>query len=252
MPDIEKIKTRLAKLLRLSEDGAASEGEIENALNAAAQIMAKHQLTRDDIDHSEDSSDPYAKMRMNRKPCLCKSSKATTWELILASFVKKLIGSVDLYKHRVKVLAVANGSPWATGLFFYGPEDDVEESCELFEELQDTISVMAIAKWGGFYQGDGAAYAEGFATGLIEKLIKETQKLKNQDEQTNALILKSESSSLAVINHARNWLESTYGVKITRRKENRGSNGSSFARQDGRNDAKNYNVKRPGVRRKIS
>lgn len=256
MSDITTIKQRLAKLIRLSEDESASAGEIDNALNMAAQLMAKHQLTRDDIDYSgTDGPDSLDRIRMGRHCCLAKGSRVTTWEIILSGFVSRLIGSVQHYLSReIKLLAGANGgAAYGSGFYYYGPQDDAEEAAELFRELQDTIAIMAIAKWGGYARSDGAAYAEGFVTALLEKLAAEIDKLKSGDEQTCALITRSESTALAITSRAREWLTETHGVRIKKKTVRGGTRtGSHAARRDGATDGSRYDVRRPGVKRKLA
>ena len=84
MNEINRIKDKLAKLLRLGENSAASDGEIDNALTLAAAMMAKHNLTRDDIDMTE--ADPIAKVAYGRHFAFSRGAHLATWETILINF----------------------------------------------------------------------------------------------------------------------------------------------------------------------
>lgn len=249
---IDRIKEKLAKLIRLSEDNTASDGEIENALNMAAQIMARHQLTRDDIDTN--AEDPLARVRMGRFLTMAKGAKATQWEKWLARFVGNFIGSVDYYfDPRVRVLAAANnGRPFGTGFYFYGPEDDVEAAVALFQELQDAVAMLAIAKWGGYARGDGAAYAEGFILALRSKHSAEVGRLKDSDPATAALIVRSEETALALASRGREWLTKEHGIKLREVSAGGSSAGSAQARSEGHRDGSKYDVDRPAKLHKLA
>jgi hypothetical protein len=264
MSDIDRIKDKLAKLLRLGEDTAASEGEIQNALNLATQLMARHQLTRDDIDTS--APDPMAKVAMGRHFAFCKGSKLTSWENQISHFVKTFIGSVSCYvagQMPVRKNGIAAdffggaGEPrTAQAVAFYGSDEDARCAVALFEELRDAIATMAIVRWGGWARGDGFAYAFGFSQGLIDAHKNARHNLMHQDQATHALILKSESTALAIVSKARDWLATTHNVQLQKRSGSRkvsmrGSNAHT-ALGEGRRDGANYNVSRPASRSRIA
>jgi hypothetical protein len=264
MSDIDRIKEKLAKLLRLGENTAASEGEIQNALNLATQLMARHQLTRDDIDTTAD--DPIAKVTMGRHFAFCKGANLSTWESQLTHFVKKFIGSVSCYvagKMPVRKNGIAadffggEGEPRkAQAVCFYGSDDDARCAVAMFEELRDAIATMAIVRWGGWARGDGFAYAFGFTQGLISAHTEARQNLMNQDNTTTALILKSESTSLAIVDKAKDWLATTHKVQLAKRSSSRsvtcrGSNART-AMSEGRRDGSHYNPTRSASRSRIA
>ena len=264
MAEIDRIKEKLAKLLRLGEDTAASEGEIQNALNLATQLMAKHQLTRDDIDTS--APDPLAKLTYGRHVAFCKGARASTWECALAQFIVEFIGTVDHYLSKRTLLRkngitadffqAMNGegeAGYAPAFFFYGPDEDARCAAAMFEELRDAVSTMAIIRWGGWARGEGMAYAYGFAEGLILANRKARLALKNSDETTTALILKSEQTSLAIVKRAKNWLATTQNVKLTKGSARSVNlSGKVGAYNEGKRDGANYSVTRPGSRARLT
>lgn len=259
MSDINSIKDKLAKLLRLSQDNAATDGEIANALNLAAQLMAKHQLTRDDIDLG--ATDPIARVRMGRHFAFSKSSKITSWEGQLAMFVTEFINSVSCYVGRAEMvkfkgivmLDPETGEPrTAVPVCFYGSDDDAESAVEMFAELRDAIVTMALVRWGGWARGDGGAYAEGFVSGLKSKIKDAHAALLNSDQQTHALTLQSNKLALAIVDKAKDWLATEHRIKLGKRSRSSGSrSGSDSARREGRQDGASY-ANRPTVRPKLA
>jgi hypothetical protein len=257
MSDINRTREKIAKLLRLGMDANASQGEIDNAMAMAAQLMARHQLTRDDIDM--DAVDPMVKMKMGRHFAFFKGSKATAWEDWLAGFVSDYIGSVGRYhstsmplrRNGVQLLDEEGNARTGCAIAFYGPEDDAECARILFEELRDDIAMMAILKWGEFAKGDGAAYAEGFVCGLLRQHQAAKEKLCITDTETAALILKAESTALAIMDKAKVWLKDTHKITLRSRRGCKQSNGSGDARSEGYQDGQAYDTKRPEVRRKL-
>ncbi len=227
--------------------------------------MAKHQLTRDDIDL--DAADPTANVTLGRHFAFCKGASLTTWESVLTSFVTSFIGSVSCYnagKKPVRRNGIADffggtedaGAREAVCLAFYGSDDDARCAVALFEELRDAIATMAIIRWGGWMRGDGGAYAYGFATGLREAHRTARTGLMNQDATTSALILKSESTALAIVEKSKDWLATTHGVRLQKRSSSRrvgysGSNASA-AMREGRRDGANYNPSRPGSSKRLA
>lgn len=245
--ELQKVKDKLVKLINLSENGAASQGEIDNALNMAAQIMAKHNLTREDIDFT--SASPAGNVRMSRAYVSCLNANSSTWEGMLARFCVQFVGNISYYKtHGTYGL---NKSKKICVYFFYGSLDEVEIATELFKELQNVISIMATVRYENFYSGKGGAYCEGFVSGLESNLHSEKLKLKG-DSITHALIIKSDHTSAMIVSQAKNWLADTHKIKLRTGQGTRGANDSSGnARAQGKRDGSNYNVTKSNPIRKI-
>ena len=259
MSNINRIREKLSKLLALGENNAASQGEIDNALTMAAALMAKHNLTRDDIDMS--AVDPIAKVAYGRHWAFSNGANLTTWEIVLCNFVMEFIGTVKSY-HSKAMPVRRNGIAetdkhgeirTATGLAFYGCDEDAACAAEMFEELRDAAATMALIRWGGWARGDGAAYAEGFALGIQSANTKASLALKNGDAQTTALMLVSEKMQLAIRDKASDWLSTTHNIKIGKgRPRHFSRSGSHEARGEGRRDGSNYGVNRPGQNQRIA
>lgn len=263
MSDIDKIKQKLAKLLRLGEDTAATDGEINNALYLATQLMAKHQLTRDDI--CMDEVDPLSRLAFGEGIVFSKSHRLSFWELRLVNFVMQFIGSVDCFKNE-KIPVRRNGIAElnkkgevrrACGVVFFGSVDDVRCAVELFEELRDAIATMAVVRWGGWARGAGFAYADGFAVGLKRAHEEAQRRLTGGDATTSALILKSNELSTAIKSKAREWLATERGVRLaaqtgkTRRRGDFTNSDGEVAYREGIRDGRNYETSRPETRAKL-
>lgn len=246
--DLTNIKNKLIKLINLSENSAASQGEIDNALNAAAQIMARHNLTREDIDLT--SNEPTKNVRMSRGMVQCLNRNSTTWEAMLARFCTEFVSSISYYKSQGYY--GLNKSNKICCYFFYGSQNEVEIAVELFKELQSAISIMAVTRFDNFYSKQGGAYCEGFVSGLEQSNHLEKLKLRG-DSQTNALMIRSNETSLLIIDKAKDWLSDTHKIKLRTGQGTRGSSDrTGEARSLGRKDGSNYSVTKKAIHKKLN
>lgn len=255
---IDNIKAKVGKMLSLASDSSASKGEIENALSMATQMMMKYNLTREDIDQSKEN--PIEKVQYGTRTAYSLSKKTFTWESNLVMFLCKFIGTVKVYrdsvmhlnrKHGMVVTDEKGNSVYSRAFIFYGADDDCEIAVQLFDELKYAIQMSAIIRFGSWAKGDGGAYCEGFVSGLRSTHIKEVAKLK-MDNQTNALILVSEQTQLAIVKEAEQWIAKEQGVKLYKRQASTGAaSGSGSARNEGRADGSNYGLNKPNATRKI-
>jgi hypothetical protein len=134
---------------------------------------------------------------------------------------------------------------------YYGAEDDCEVAVQLYYELQEAIQTMAIIRFASWAKGDGGAYCEGFVSGLKEANIKSIQRLKDTDTQTNALMLVSEQTQLAIRKGANEYLSKELNIKLRKGAGSQGAKGSGEARNEGMRDGRNYDAQRPGRTGKI-
>jgi Protein of unknown function (DUF2786) len=254
-----KIREKLAKMLTLASDGNASKGEIENALAMATQMMVKYNLTRDDIDLSQ--ADPIKNVKYATNNAWTLSGKVYAWELALSQFICKFMGTTKHYLNHGRFTKRPNGivefdgdgNPMATRMVtFYGAEEDCEIAVSLYHELQKAIQLAAIVRYGKWAKGDGGVYCEGFVQGLNDANIREIAKLKNCDNQTNALILVSEKTQLAIVKGAEDWLIKSKGIKLRKGQGSSGASGSGNARAEGRNDGSKYGLEKRGATKKIA
>lgn len=256
MSETDRTREKIAKLLRLGMDSSASQGEIDNAMRMAASLMAKHQLTRDDIDL--EAVDPVEKMKMGRFYAFFKGDKGTVWESQLGHFVCRFLGTVKSYHakdiplRRAGIQLVdAAGQP-RTGEVeaFYGPLDDCECAYKLFEELRDAIATMAILRYADFGNEDGRMYCYGFVVGLDEQLAAAIENLCTTDSTTASLILRNQQTALVIKEKAKAWLTETHGITLSKGRK-RSVRGSSSGYAEGLRDGRSYDAKRPTISRKL-
>jgi hypothetical protein len=232
MSETENIKSRVRKLMALANDGQASDGEIENAMRAAAKLADRYHLDLDSLttDQVED-----AEQRMAQSNGLTRSSKFHQWETTLAWAIVELFGSIKHYLPNKKVPFRVNGVAQTHGgryegkmkmrrqVTFYGPVHEVEEAAELFTEWCELIQTMGVVRWGGAFRGEGEAYCQGFADKLKEIASAENQKRKLTPARA-PLSLSGETSTskeitlqerhLVLRQRAEHWLEHEQGVKL--------------------------------------
>jgi hypothetical protein len=265
------VKQQIRKLLNIADDDAASEQEIQNALAIAAKLMDRHHLSEEDLQESRHTQHQEA-----QDADRCKQSahgdnvRMPQWEKSLAVVVTNIIGGVGLYCHATAQLQTPSGLPMRDGrgnilkastVVFYGIAEDVELAVQLWHELRLAISAMARLRYGSVARGDGAAYAEGFVSGLeqqhIARQFAEKQQAAIEDRQAGSrsveLICRRADLIKQKSEMARAWLLSPDGGSIKLRTQSGGgSSGSSDARGQGRTDGSKYNTAGAGSRmRKI-
>jgi hypothetical protein len=256
--NLDRIKDKLRKLLNLSDSNNASQGEIDNAMNAATRLMSQHNLTRDDIDLSAD--DPVKNMKIGRHSSVSLGRNFSTWEGSLLNFVSTFIGftnnyrspSVALKKNGLAILDEDGKQRYGSMVYFYGSEDNAEAAVEIYEELRDTTQALGLLLYGGWFRGDGAVYCQGFIRGLVDALDRSMKKLKEFDDQTTALVLVDEKNQLAVTVKAKAWLHKQFGVRLQTKARRGGARGDPSAYRQGRQDGANYNPSRPTPTRKLA
>jgi hypothetical protein len=256
----EDIKAKIRGLLNIAKDDAASENEIETALKIAQKMMERHHLSEYDL-----TEDPLAQMEQaanapKTKEAAELGSKIYTWEVILAEAVARhIVKGVGWYSQKTNqtpsglIRRNEHGKPIQFGqIMFYGVAEDVEIARRIFTEIRTAIIALARLRYGSVFRGDGAAYAEGFATGLKKKSIQqdtdereEAQKRLTTTSDNRGLILLSRRTDLIrrKEDSAKKWLASPAGGGIRLATQSRGgSSGDDSARQQGMKDGAGYGV----------
>ena len=259
MSKLDKIKVKITKLISLAEDVSASPGEIENAVAAATRLMAQNNLTRDDIDLN-DEADPTKSVKLGRHCAISKTYSIKAWEHSLADFVCEFIGYVTYYsegpmplkRNGIAILDDKGNLRKGCLIWFYGSDDDCVAAVELFEELRDTITIMAVTRYGAWSRGDGAVYAQGFCSGLRKYHQKAVCKLRASNDETRALMVQDRSNQTAVRKKAKAWLGTKQGIYLTRSRGSSGGSGSTEALEAGFQDGSNHAAQRPGTTKKLA
>lgn len=242
----ESIISKVKKLMAIAENDASSDGEIDNAMRFAQQLMDNHHLTEEDLAHEPD--DDYAKVdkadKGERRAFV--GRQLYTWESMLAGFASKFVGCPCYVDNNLKTARKPNGFAVldengdvkkGKSIVFYGIAEDAMIAVEIYNELRALIATMAVGKWGGCYRGDGAAYSEGFVSGLNTKLAKARIEDK-KSESTSMILLSHRRDALIKYKNekAQQWLSKERGIKLRSGGSRTGSSGSYEARRDGRKD----------------
>jgi len=251
---IEKVKERIRCLLNTAKNDASTEGEINNALRFARNLMNKHHLSEDDLVDGEIQTD-FKKDILNAERSRCYVSiggKLYKWEGLLASFVRDFVGGVGCYIDNSKTAArdprgMAMKDIWGEyyqgkRVCFYGLAEDAHLASEVFHELRLTICATARLKFGACYTGDGGSYSEGFVNGLFTK-IEYQAKLEYQEATGGGLIVIQKRDEIIKLKQSIAE-EIVKGVKIQPAPDYSGASGSYEARMEGFKDGKESEVER--------
>lgn len=245
----ERIASKVRKLLAISEDDAASNAEIQNAMNHAQRLMDSHHLTEEDLAHEPD--DDYRKVdeaEFDQARAFV-GGRAFYWEKILATFVSHFVGVPVYYDSEKRPIRKRSGftpngkAKYGRSFVFYGVADDAAIAAETYDELRTLIATMAIGKWSTVYKGDGAAYAEGFVSGLLSQL-QEAKRIE-QSSGGNALILAVRRNDIIKYktDKAKEWLESEKGVVVGASRKGGGTkSGARLAFREGQSDGASTDV----------
>lgn len=261
MKDTTKIKDTIRKLLAVANNSGATEGEIDNALRFAKQMMVLHHLSEDDLvldqhNHAQAARKEYADVRSYSF-----GKKQTSWENSLAGFVMKFFGSVGCFTSPDETKKTKNNTidfdpkgntQTRCAFVFYGLEEEVYLANEMFESLAMTIYVLARVKYGTVLKKDGREYADGFVFGLFQKL-KEAENQIRLDQATTALIVRSDENASLKLKEAKNWLSERKNIRLSKKSKSFNKttrNANAF--QDGKEDGKNTELGGFSKRPKIS
>ncbi len=214
MKTLEKVKEKIAKLIALCQDPSASQGEIDNSIRLATKIMAKFNITRDDIDMN--CLDPAKKVKMGRCMVSAMNTKEIRWEGQVAMFCCKFIGSCSCYSTSSVMIEGGKETPIDI-LFFYGSRNESEMAADTFRKIREVIANNAKMKYKSYTNLDGRSYAEGYVVGLYDSLDLQMKQLKD-DPETHGLILQSEQASLIIQDKSKEWLSSEYNINLQQKR----------------------------------
>lgn len=241
--DQAKVKVLLKRLFAVADDDASADGEIDNAMAAAANLMSLYQIERDDVFEDEDGVN-VTKVSYGQDRRYSLYTSLCAWESILCKFIVEFVPGVGYYVTRGSLrrnnAGMTKGGK-ATMITFYGADSDVTFAGEIFDEVVYFIRAAARLRYGtALARGAAASYAEGFSRALLEANQKQTQQLEEQSA--------SDSTSLVVVNRGlaireggRNWLSKEHDIKLRKGPGARSqSNRSAQAYQQGKTDGRTY------------
>lgn len=256
----ESIKDKIRKLLNLSNDSGAAEGEIENALRFAATLMDRYNLKQEDLASTSIDFKPVTEDQLDIMEVPTGSERMQGWEGMVAVYVAKLVGNgvgccwgrkMPLKHFGTDILVrdpKTNEICYRHYVKFFGPRDSIELASCIYHELIHVISAMARLKFSGCYRGSGRSYCEGFVSGLNSQLaeLRLPSAASNVVHKTNTLMALTPAQQTALAAHnaaaaktSREWYEKKTGYKL----RNGGSVSGKFhsdAFYSGRADGQKY------------
>ena len=240
---------KIRKLLATAGDSAASDNEIQSAINIAKKLMTAHHLTEEDLAH--EPKDDYQKVDEadfgESRSFIGKT--IALWEDRLAGVVSAFVGC-PAYMDRSKKPVRKNGLiqldgndevQYAKSVVFYGVAEDAAIAAQLYDDMRELIAAMAVGRTGKVYKAEGASYCQGFVQSLYEK-IREAARIEMKVPGNGALIvLRSNDLIEYKKTKAKNWLSANSNIKLRKSGKGAGSrvgfNNEAFqlGRKDGAN-----------------
>jgi hypothetical protein len=230
--DTNKIKDKIKKLLNLANDDNAFDGEVDNALRFARRLMLRHNVSQEDLEEAKDPHEVAAdaeEVEYGKTVAYTTGTRLSQWESTLSAAICELLGTVQHYRTSNEVRMTSAGTvsydkdgyaQLATGLHFYGPEEDTRDAKDLFVEWSHVIVTMARMKYGGAFKGSGREYAEGFASALYSKV----ENIKREEKRTAELPETTRCTALMIRNagalmqakreRASSWLRDVQGIRL--------------------------------------
>ena len=145
----DAVINRIRKLLNLANDNGASEGEIENALKFAKDLMEKH-----DLAEAEDLSNPDTAPVVGETRTSIKRNEVSSTVMHIVCMIchcKFYISGKD------------------ETLVIYGYPRDVAIAKEMYNELFASVRAMVRSRYGLGWGPRHRDYCRGWAQGAIEK-----------------------------------------------------------------------------------
>ena len=244
------IISKIQKLLATAGDSAASENEIQSAINIAKRLMTAHHLTEEDLAH--EPKDDYAKVdeaKFGEVRCFVGPTIAL-WEEQLAGTISKFVGCPAYTDRTKRVMRGRNGLVlfdakdeirYGKSIVFYGVHEDAMIAAQLYDDMRELIATMAVGRTGKIYKSEGASYCQGFVSALYQK-ITEAAKIEMKAPGNGALIvLRSNDLIQYKQEKAKGWLTKETNIKLRKAGKGAGSR-VGFVRdafQQGRKDGAN-------------
>ncbi len=238
----EKILKRLRALDNTASNSASTEGEKHNALRMMQDLMLRHNLTREDIV----DDDNVEAVQFTRRACPLNSSRACTWEVMLAGYVTRHIFPMVQYYTSTR--------GHRTLFWFYGPRVDVDNCIALFQELLLTIATSARLQYGGYSRGSGASYCEGYVSGLPIPGLEPSPAASGHEASATPVGASGliQTRTLALQQAAHSWLNLECNVHLVMSGRSGRGQHDPAASSRGRAHGASHEIKAPGSRKRLN
>lgn len=170
-----KVLDRARKLYALAQDGAATQGEVTNAMAALKRLMDAHDVNEAEIADAVREPDAAISQRESN----LKDKGWGIWREYLAGGVAAVCNCRVCYRR------------YDTGkkAVFYGFESCVAVATELFALLVETVKTMARATYGPGWRTSHQSYAAGFGLGVRAQADALRQEREREAKGSTALVL---------------------------------------------------------------
>lgn len=197
----EQILARVRKLLNLAENEAATEGERDNAMRMAHNMLTKHQLDMADLSEFErERSDPRGRFEQEGRSLLwAKHIRMAIAELFMCKYYFGRKINADKCMHH-----------------FVGRESQATTAMYLSEWIIKSVLKEGVKR----YRHDLAPETRAFATGVSNKLYERVRELRAAKQAE----IKATGNALVLVDLAKSEAEANeeflraMGTKLTSKK----------------------------------
>ncbi len=222
MKDMEKIKSRIKKLLNRSADQDNYDGEVQNAMLLAEKAMQEYHLSMDDFSDDDTTETKVSEPEFDEVETRGYSVRIARWEAVLADAIEILIGSVGHYTtSRSEAMNAFQKQRDVWVFMWYGTTEDVRLASDLFHEWSAVISTMAMGRFDEVVRGPGNKYALGFTHSLHRHAKDQAVRRSSIPVPfSTALAVYGDNLSTALARksiQATNWLADVRNIKLKSR-----------------------------------
>lgn len=163
----DKIINRIKKMLSLANNEAATEGERDNAMRMAYNLLAKHNLTMATVEgHSNEEKREKNRSEFYGRP----------WALTVAQSIANLFFCEYFY--------MRSGTRNQVYHYFVGKESNSITALEMSKYLVDSIKRESNRRMRE--AGEGAAYRRSFASGAAHMVRRRVNELKAEATRSHS------------------------------------------------------------------
>ena len=195
----QKIIERLRKLFAVANCAAATEAEVESAMNLARKIMEANDLEEHEVlVHDEDAREAAYDSIVDEAPI--KRKTCYTFD--------RHIGMACAYTCGCSMYFTNDRDDGC--IHFYGLPVDVAVATALFRELLEVAKTMARVRYGDEWSRTHHVYCDGFGSHLRHRAYDAKQQAEAQACTTTAIVLCKDQI-------VKRWAQNKLGLRTTRK-----------------------------------
>lgn len=218
----EEVIAKIRKLMSLGKNESATDGEADNAMRFARNLLRKHGLSESDIDEPGPSDMMTVRIKtLKHWP---------SWYKSLVVYVGDLC-SVHALVHT----GLVGGK---SAMSYSGTPTDIAAAIETLEFLEQSAKVRARERLGRGWSPDHHQFCIGFSTAVgyrIRQMIEEDKEKAEEAGSSDLMIIKGSI--------AKDWVHEQYAPKV-QRAEGRDPGGSMESMREGIRKGLEADIKR--------